>query len=93
MKQVIISLTDTQWKAMSIYTPDPDEWANSAVTAYADRCIDEIFLSEVQRMSLDPTTTTIPADRGLVVDNCDLPTAIQKNAEIGNQFTGLGEQP
>lgn len=81
MKDVTISLTDAQWKAMSIYTPDPAEWAVSAVTAYADRCMDEIFLSEVQRMALDPLTKMIPADRQTVVENCDLPTAIQKNID------------
>ena len=81
MKEIKINLTDTQWKAMSIYTPDPFEWAEGAVTAYADRCIEEIFMQEVQRMSLDPSVESIPADRETIVMNANLLTAIEKNAQ------------
>jgi len=81
MKEITVQLTDTQWKAMTIFTPDPQEWAESAVTAYADRCMDEIFKQEVQRMSLDPNIQSIPADRDTVVMNAELPTAVEKNEQ------------
>ena len=82
MKQIVINVTDAQWKAMTISTPDPVEWVDGMVNNYANRIIDEIFVAEINRMSADPSITDIPADKDLIIMNCNLPTAVERNAQV-----------
>ena len=80
MREVTLTLTEAQWKAMSIATPDPAEWVRSAAEAYANRQIEEVFMIEVQRMASDSSITQIPADKDAVVMASELPTAVERNA-------------
>ena len=82
MKQIVINVTDAQWKAMTMSTPDPVEWVDGMVNNYANRIIDEIFVAEINRMSADPSITDIPADKDLIIMNCDLATAVERNAQV-----------
>jgi hypothetical protein len=82
MKEVTIQLTEAQWKAMEVFTPEPAEWAEGAVTAYADRCIEQIFSLEVERMLADGNISFIPADKEAVVLASELPTAKEVNASV-----------
>lgn len=92
MHEVTISLTDAQWKAMSIATPDPAEWVKSAAEAYANRQIEEVFMLEVQRMASDSSVTQIPADKDAVVMASTLPTAVERNAATLAMSPWLNEE-
>jgi hypothetical protein len=82
MHEITIQVTDAQWKAMTISTPDPIEWVEGMVNQYANRIIDDIFVSEINRMSSDPSISEIPADKDFIVMQCAWKTAVERNMEV-----------
>ena len=81
MRDITIQVTEAQWKAMTISTPDPVEWVEGMVNQYANKIIDDIFVTEINRMSSDPSVSEIPADKEFIVLNCSLPTAVERNEQ------------
>ena len=81
MTTLTIELTATQEKALSFVAVSPQEWAKNAVHNRARIAIDEIYESEVARMTADPDITSIPADKDAVVLAADIQSAAERNAE------------
>ena len=74
---ITITLTAAQEKGLSFVALSPQDWVENAVYNRCRKAIDEIYASEVARMTADPTVTSIPADKDAVV----LAAAIQSAAE------------
>lgn len=60
-----ITLTDTEYSALSRVCADPQEWAENAVKERARIAIEEIVADQVRNMLADPSVKTIP---GTVAD-------------------------
>lgn len=69
MKQITITLTDVQAKALSCVVADIQDWIENLAAARCDSAIAEIFDIEVKRMVNNPDIAEIPADRNTVVMN------------------------
>jgi hypothetical protein len=75
------TLTDAETKAMEYVAVDVQEWADNALKNRARIAMDEIYDTEVARMTDDPEITSIPADKEAVVLAADIKSAVQRNAE------------
>ncbi len=83
MTTLTIELTATQEKALAFVTLSPQEWAENSVHNRCQIAIDEIYATEVARMTADPEITSIPADKDAVVLAADIQSAAERNAEAG----------
>jgi hypothetical protein len=81
MHTYTIELTDAEVKAMEYVALDVQEWADNALKNRARIAMDEIYQTEVARMTADPEITSIPADKEAVVLAADIKSAAQRNAE------------
>ena len=77
---ITITLTAAQEKGLAYVAASPQEWAENAVHNRCAVAIDEIYATEVARMTADPDITTIPADKNAVVLAANVQTAAQRNA-------------
>ena len=76
------TLTDSEVKAMEYVAFSVQDWADNALKNRARIAIDEIYNSEVARMTADPDITTIPADKDQVVLEADIKSAATRQAEV-----------
>lgn len=76
-----VSISDAEKKAMEYVAVSVQDWADNALHNRARIAIDEIYNSEVARMTADPDITTIPADKDAVVLAADIKSATTRNAE------------
>ena len=76
-----ITLTDSEVKAMEYVALSVQDWADNALHNRARQAIDEIYNSEVARMTADPDITSIPADKDAVVLAADIKSAATRQAE------------
>ena len=74
---VTVTLTPVQYKAFQYVAYSPEEWIQNAAVSRAISAIDEVYKKEIERMMSDPTVTSIPADKEIIVMNCTQPTAKQ----------------
>ena len=81
MTTYTIDLTDAEVKAMEYVALSVQDWAENALKNRARQAMDEIYQSEVARMTEDPTVTSIPADKEAVVLAADIKSAAVRNAE------------
>ena len=81
MTTYTIELTDAEVKAMEYVAVDVQEWADNALKNRARIAMDEIYDTEVKRMTDDPDINSIPADKEAVVLAADIKSAAQRNAE------------
>ena len=81
MTTYTITLTDAETKAMEHVAFSVQDWADNALKNRARQAIDEIYNSEVARMTADPSITSIPADKDQVVLNADIKSAAERQAE------------
>jgi tellurite resistance protein len=81
MTTYTIELTDAEVKAMEYVAVSVQDWADNALKNRARQAVDEIYQSEVARMTADPDTTSIPADKEAVVLAADIKSAAVRNAE------------
>ena len=81
MATYTITLTDAETKAMEHVAFSVQDWADNALKNRARQAIDEIYNSEVTRMTADPSITSIPADKDQVVLNADIKSAAERQAE------------
>ena len=86
MTTLTIELTATQEKALAFVAFSPQEWAENAVHNRCRIAIDEIYATEVARMTADPEITSIPADKDAVVLAADIQSAAERDAEAGVQL-------
>ena len=75
------TLTDSEKKAMEYIAVSVQDWADNALQNRARIAIDEIYNSEVARMTADPDITSIPADKEAVVLAADIKSAATRQAE------------
>ena len=83
-----VTLNEAQQKAMEYVAYDPAEWVKNVVENRARLAIEEIYQSEVKRMTADPSITSIPADKDAVVNAAEIKTAKQMSDESQTQTTG-----
>ena len=88
-----IELTDAEVKAMEYVALSVQDWAENALKNRARIAMDEIYQSEVTRMTEDTTVTAIPADKEAVVLNADIKSAQQRNEESEAEMKAMEEQP
>ena len=81
MTTYTITLTDAEVKAMEFVAVSVQDWIDNAVSNRARQAMDEIYDAEVQRMTNDPTVTSIPADKEAVVLAAEVKSAAVRNAE------------
>jgi hypothetical protein len=81
MTTYTITLTDAQVKAMEYVAFSVQDWADNALQNRARQAMDEIYDSEVARMTADPDITSIPADKEAVVLAADIKSAAVRQAE------------
>ena len=77
-----ISITDSEKKALEYVALSVQDWIDNAVDNRARIAIDEIYTSEVARMTADPDITSIPADKDQVVLDADIKSAAERQAEV-----------
>ena len=81
MTTLTIELTTAQEKALAYVAASPQDWAENAIHTRCDVAIDEIYASEVARMTADPEITSIPADKNAVVLAADIQPLAERQAE------------
>ena len=83
-----VTLNEAQQKAMEYVAYDPAEWVKNVVENRARMAIEEIYNSEVARMTADPSISTIPADKNAVVNAANIKTAKQMSDESATESPG-----
>ena len=89
MTTYTIELTDAEVKAMEHVAVSVQDWAENALKNRARIAMDEIYNSEVARMTDDPTVTAIPADKEAVVLSADIKSAQQRNEESEAEMASM----
>jgi hypothetical protein len=82
MANYTITLTDSEDKAMQWVAYSVQDWADNALKERARHAINDLYDSEVARMTADPDITTIPADKNQVVLDYDGETAKETSDRI-----------
>jgi hypothetical protein len=83
------TLTDSEKKAMEYIAVSVQDWADNALQNRARIAIDEIYNSEVARMTADPDITSIPADKEAVVLAADIKSAAVRQAESEAEMAAM----
>ena len=78
MASYTVELSDSEVKAMENIAYSIQDWIDNAIHNRARIAIDEIYDSEVARMTADPDITSIPADKNQVVLDADIETAKER---------------
>ena len=81
MTSYTIELTESEDKALKYIAHDVQEWIENAIHNRARKAIDNIYNSEVERMTADPDITVIPADKNQVVMNADIKSYADRQVE------------
>ena len=89
MTTYTITLTDAQVKAMEYVAFSVQDWADNALQNRARQAMDEIYDSEVARMTADPDITSIPADKEAVVLAADIKSAAVRQAESEAEMAAM----
>jgi len=84
-----VSITDAEKKALEYIAASIQDWMDNAVQNRARQAMDEIYNSEVARMTADPTVTSIPADKEAVVLAADIKSAAVRNAEAEAEMAAM----
>jgi hypothetical protein len=64
---ITVELTDLEEKCMRYAAADPEAWVRNLVSSRVFAAKQDIYQSEIRRMTADPSTTSIPADVDAVV--------------------------
>jgi hypothetical protein len=83
------TLTGAETKAMEFVALDVQDWVDNALKNRARIAMDEIYNSEVARMTADPDTTSIPADKEAVVLAADIKSVAERNAELEAEMAAM----
>jgi len=89
MTTYTIELNDAEVKAMEYVALSVQNWADNALQNRARIAMDEIYDSEVARMTADPTITSIPADKEAVVLAADIKSAAVRQAESEAEMAAM----
>jgi hypothetical protein len=77
---ITLELTDLDEKCMRYMAANPEAWVRNFVSARIFAAKQEIYQSEVRRMTEDPSITTIPASVDAVVEQAQLRYADEQPA-------------
>jgi hypothetical protein len=69
---ITVTLNDVDEKCMRYLAASPEEWVQNFVSARVFAAKQEIYQTEIRRMTADPTITSIPADVDTVVAQAEL---------------------
>lgn len=83
-----VELTEAQQKALEYVAVDPAEWIRNVVHNRCRMAMEDIYNSEIERMTNDPNITAIPADKNQVVLDADIQTAAEAEAASSEELTG-----
>ena len=72
---ITIKLDDVEEKCIRYFAADPSEWANNFIQARIFAAKQEIYQSEIRRMTADPNIKNIPADVETVVAQAEIKLA------------------
>jgi len=89
MSTYTTTLTAAETKAMEHVALSVQDWADNALQNRARIAMDEIYDSEVARMTADPDTTSIPADKEAVVLAADIKSAAVRQAESEAEMAAM----
>jgi hypothetical protein len=89
MTTYTIELTDAEVKAMEYVAFSVQDWADNALQNRARIAMDEIYDTEVARMTADPDITSIPADKEAVVLAADIKSAAVRQAESEAEMAAM----
>jgi hypothetical protein len=89
MTTYTIELNDAEVKAMEYVAFSVQDWADNALQNRARIAMDEIYDTEVARMTADPTITSIPADKEAVVLAADIKSAAVRQAESEAEMAAM----
>jgi len=89
MTTYTITLTDAEVKAMEYVAFSVQDWADNALQNRARIAMDEIYDTEVARMTADPDITSIPADKEAVVLAADIKSAAVRQAESEAEMAAM----
>lgn len=79
--EILITLTDTEYNALSRVCADPQEWAENAVKERARVAIEDIVTEQVRVMIANPDIVSIPASVDEIVANAPEPVSDQSAIE------------
>lgn len=82
MVDIVVSLTENEYKGLSYIAVDPQEWIENLAKARAAAAIQEIYEAEIVRMTNDPDVTSIPANKDVVVSQAVIKTAAERQSEF-----------
>lgn len=77
MKTITITLTDSEYKALSYVAVSPEEWIDNLVKTRISNAVDEIVKIEVDNRFKN--NLPIPSDKLTIVDESKLPSAKERN--------------
>jgi len=69
---ITIEFTALDWKCLRYFAADPEEWTKNFVKARIFAAKQEIYHSEIKRMTADTNITSIPADVNTVVEQANI---------------------
>ena len=75
---ITVVLDDIEEKCMRYLAADPQEWVRNFTQARIFAAKQEIYQTEIRRMTADPNVTSIPADVDTVVAQADIKFADQQ---------------
>jgi DNA replication protein DnaD len=90
MKQYIVTLTDAEDKALSVYVADQNEWIQNAVHARCLLAIEELVQSEVERKL--SAGEPIVGSKDDIVLQANVETAAERQARLEEEFRKLQEE-
>ena len=93
MANYTITLTDSEDKAMQWVAYSVQEWVDNALKERARLAINDLYDSEVARMTADPDIANIPADKNQVVLDADIKSAKEREAERDADLAKLVKYP
>lgn len=69
---ITIEFNDLEEKCLRYFAADPEEWVKNFAQARIFAAKQEIYQTEVRRMTADPAITSIPADVDTVVTQAEI---------------------
>ena len=83
-----VELTEAQQKALEYVAVDPAEWIRNVVHNRCRMAMEDIYNSEIERMTNDPNISAIQADKNHIVLDAEIQTAAQAQAASEEELTG-----
>lgn len=70
--KIVLEFNDLEEKCLKYFAADPEDWARNFIEARIFAAKQEIYQSEVRRMTADPSIKSMPADVDAVVEAANI---------------------